>query len=487
MDTSPDNKELGAYYTPTEVVQELVCWATNGRTDAPTLDPSCGDGRFLRGLESGVGVDLDPAAITRARSVVPTAELYRRDFFAWARSSAPDFDAVVGNPPFIRYQRFSGEARRRAQAFCEARGVRLSGLSSSWAHFVVGASTLLRPGGRLGFVVPAEIGYAVYARNVVRYLVDSFGELRIRAVRKKLFPHLSEDCWLLEAADFGGRARKVTLSLADEFGGAGTTWTDIAIPRDLLEEYEWRLRPFLLPPPILDAYDRTRRSGGVRRLGEIVRLGIGYVTGANDFFHLRPSEAAQWRIPDKFLTPAVRSSRDLQGDDVSQRTVRSWLTEDRPSLLLDLNEVSRIPAAVRRYLDSEEGRFARQSYKCQTRDPWYCVPDVRVPDAFLSIMAGAEPRLVSNSSGAVCTNSVHAVHLADGYTISDIQRSWATPLARLSCEVEGHSLGGGLLKLEPREARQILLPLEFDVDIGTSQLLEAGIHSMREWRGVSDS
>jgi hypothetical protein len=33
-----------------------------------------------------------------------------------------------------------------------------------------------------------------------------------------------------------------------------------------------------------------------------------------------------------------------------------------------------------------------------------------------------------------------------------------SPFVQLSCEIEGHPLGGGMLKLEPREASQIALP-----------------------------
>jgi len=35
---------------------------------------------------------------------------------------------------------------------------------------------------------------------------------------------------------------------------------------------------------------------------------------------------------------------------------------------------------------------------------------------------------------------------------------WQNSLTRLSTEVEGHALGGGMLKLEPSEARNVLLP-----------------------------
>jgi hypothetical protein len=38
-----------------------------------------------------------------------------------------------------------------------------------------------------------------------------------------------------------------------------------------------------------------------------------------------------------------------------------------------------------------------------------------------------------------------------------------TSLTRLSAEVEGHPLGGGMLKLEPTEAEKLLIPCPTDV------------------------
>ncbi|MBI3757757.1 MAG: hypothetical protein HY267_07260, partial [Deltaproteobacteria bacterium] len=44
---------------------------------------------------------------------------------------------------------------------------------------------------------------------------------------------------------------------------------------------------------------------GVMRLGEAADIGIGYVTGCNDYFHLGPAEAESWGIPTSYLKPAV--------------------------------------------------------------------------------------------------------------------------------------------------------------------------------------
>ena len=70
---------------------------------------------------------------------------------------ADQCDYVMGNPPYIRYQDFTGESRAKALRAALRDGVRLNGLASSWAAFVVHASAFLKPGGRLALVLPAEL------------------------------------------------------------------------------------------------------------------------------------------------------------------------------------------------------------------------------------------------------------------------------------------------------------------------------------------
>lgn len=481
MSESPSRKDLGSYYTPAAVVRTLVAWATQGDLSGSVIDPSCGDGRFLAGLEDAVGVDVDPVAAAEASRRVD-AEIVTADFFEWAPNANRRFAAAVGNPPFIRYQRFSGQARQRALEFCAAHGVKLSGLCSSWAPFVVGASRLLKPGGRLAFVVPAEIGHAVYARDVVRYLISSFERVEVIAVRKKLFPDLSEDCWLLRVSGFGGSADAIHFVRLDSLPADDGSWEFESVSVEELDGWDFRLRALLVPPSIRAAYLELAVREAASRLGSVARIGIGYVTGANDFFHLRPTIAKALGIPKEVLRVSVRSNRDLVVDDVDEAVVRSWLVEDRPVLLLDLATSTDLPRAVKDYLESDPGQVASRTYKCRNRQPWFAVPDVQTPDAFLSIMSGRGPRLVGNSAGVTCTNSVHAVHFLDESDPMRYVRNWRNELTTLSCELEGHALGGGVLKIEPAEARRVLLAPELDLSEEQKELLRSGTRELRRWR-----
>ena len=93
------------------------------------------------------------------------------------------------------------------------------------------------------------------------------------------------------------------------------------------------------------------------------------------------------------------------------------------------------------------------------REPWYSVPHVHVGDAFLTCMSGNKPTLFLNGAKAVAPNALHVVRLRREAMItpSQLTASWNSALTGLSCEVQGHSLGGGMLKLEPRESGQVLV------------------------------
>lgn len=104
-------KDLGAYYTPPKVVRFLIDWATAGQESGDVLDPSCGDGRFIENIPGAFGVDIDPNAVRLASNRCQQQTIVHADFFRWADSTTKRFSSVVGNPPFIRYQRFAGEQR----------------------------------------------------------------------------------------------------------------------------------------------------------------------------------------------------------------------------------------------------------------------------------------------------------------------------------------------------------------------------------------
>ena len=81
-------------------------------------NPSSGDGRFIALHPHSVGVERDPVSVAEAAGRAPHATVVEADSFTWAAGDKRRFDCAAGNPPFIRYQRFTGATRRAALDYC---------------------------------------------------------------------------------------------------------------------------------------------------------------------------------------------------------------------------------------------------------------------------------------------------------------------------------------------------------------------------------
>jgi hypothetical protein len=83
----------------------------------------------------------------------------------------------------------------------------------------------------------------------------------------------------------------------------------------------------------------------------------------------------------------------------------------------------------------------------------------------------------------VCSNSIHTVELKNGLSVERLLKAWTYPLTQLSCEIEGHPLGGGMLKLEPREASRVLILKDTkQLSKADIRLAEDGLAILRKWR-----
>ena len=460
-ETPRESKARGAYYTPAELTRFLARWAIRGPVDR-VLEPSCGDGAFVAAVaerfdDLGVhdladrltGVERESAEAKKALALAPSAKVLTSDFFDVDPRSLPSMDAVIGNPPYIRYHGFTGAARAKGLARARAQGVELTNLASSWAHFVVHSVAFLGPSGRLALVLPAELLHTDYGEPVRDMLLRRFGSVIIVAFDRGVFSGAQVDAVLLLASNDDDRGLRVvrvpderTLDTLD----VGAT-TDFAL---LAPQRRWT--------GSVDAeaglvYEKLRASGIAIPLGAIASVDIGFVSGANDFFILSREEAARRGLPIGMLTPTMRRPGDIPGLLASEGDVR---------LLLDLARKPE-PSDERllAYLQEGEASGITTRYKCRVRRPWYAVPLPRSkPDAFLPYMSHLGPRLVVNDSGAWSSNLLHGVTLG---LLAPPPRALAvamtSSLTLLSAEIEGRAYGGGVLKLETKEAERVLVPI----------------------------
>lgn len=473
-----DAKAFGAYYTDEDIANFLVKWAVRTRQDA-VLDPSFGGGVFLRAAATRIrelggspaaqvaGVELDADAFAGANGFA----VRRGDFFDFGTAGnadklhvLPEFDAVVGNPPFIRYQRFNGVARRKALRRAAEQKVVLSQLTSSWAPFVVHSAAMLKRGGRLAMVVPYEIVHARYAKPVLQFLASHFRELTLLTFEESLFPSISEATVLLLASgkNEGSTERLLIQHFLNSRGldSAPISHSEIEIRAVVGDEQ--RFSALHLPHEYRDLYAAAR--GFCLELGDVADVGIGYVTGANDFFHITPEVKREYDLPASRLVRVVCRGSAFRGAVLTEADWRDGLASGASAYLLKLESAS-VSDSVQRYIDHGVSLGIPARYKCRSREPWYRVPNVYEADAFLTYMSGQRPRLVVNDAGLYAPNTLHVLRLRQtSFTARGVAIAWQSSISRLSSEIEGHAMGGGMLKLEPREACRVLLPAEIETD-----------------------
>ncbi|MGH3821450.1 MAG: HsdM family class I SAM-dependent methyltransferase, partial [Pseudonocardiaceae bacterium] len=476
-------KARGAFFTPAELCAYVCDWAVRTPGDR-VLEPSCGQAAFLVAAaqrldaleapadpEQLVGIELHSESAVTAREVLAAAgrpaQVTVGDFFVIAGERR--FDAVVGNPPYVRYQGFTGASRLAGRQAALNGGVGLTALASSWAAFTVHAAEFLRPGGRLGLVLPAELLTVNYAAEVRRYLMERFGRVRLVVFTERVFPGVLEEVVLLLAEDAlapGGTdhcelhqvrsAAELARELrADDASGPAHRWW----PAD--RSGKWT--PALLSASALQVYAPLVAGDGFTGLQTWGETTLGAVTGRNSYFALSPAQARRLRLgKTETMRLSPPGSRHLRGLSLSTAAWRTLGEAGSRTLLFrpGADRAAMSPGA-RRYLAQGEADGVPEAYKCRVRSPWWQVPLVAPADLFITYMNADTPRLTTNSAGVRHLNSVHGVYL--GAQTRDLGRE-LLPLASLNsltllgAELVGRAYGGGMLKIEPREADQLPVP-----------------------------
>lgn len=207
--------QLGQYYTREDVVDILTTYAIRSASDV-ILDPASGGGSFARSLyrrkrELGAAHDQTLAEIwtveisafaagltTIELAAADTSEpaayprVVLRDFFdirpGWLTSIVlpgsterlkvpASFDAVVGNPPYISYRRQTNQPNVMRALGQLRRAMPLpafSGKSDAYVWFIAHATSFLKPGGRLSFVVSSAILFTDYGVPLIRFIGRNF-------------------------------------------------------------------------------------------------------------------------------------------------------------------------------------------------------------------------------------------------------------------------------------------------------------------------
>jgi hypothetical protein len=273
---------------------------------------------WIKTAERGKKLTALDANIVQGNSVVADpspAEAWRRRFPDAA--AAGGFDVAVGNPPYVRQEWIAAD-----KPFLQRHYRAYDGAADLYVYFYELGLTLLRPGGRLGYVVTNKWMRAGYGGPLRRLLgaeawVESVVDL---GHNKEVFPDADVfPCVLTARKPDGGPAPEAARvcvlpreqtrvdDLSEQIRAAG-----VAVPRARFGADPWTLDP----PAVAALLDKLKRTGVPLKefIGGVPYRGI--MTGFNEAFLIDTAAKDRLVAADPSSAPLFRPY--LRGQDVDR-------------------------------------------------------------------------------------------------------------------------------------------------------------------------
>lgn len=470
------NKLRGGYYTPETISKFIVDWAIRTSSDT-ILEPSCGDGSFLsvisnRLTELGttisqikqnvLGIELDE--VEAKKSANYNARVICEDFFTYYNEYIDEktqFDVIVGNPPFIRYQNFTEEYRKIAFSLMVKHGFHPNRLTNIWLPFLLLSCKALKPGGRLGMVIPAELFQVNYAAEARQFLSTYFDSLTLVTFKRLVFDNIQQEVVLL-LGERNCNAMGISVVELEDLNALinqGQTCLQTT-ERKKLDHSKDKWTKYFLSSEELDLLNKLNTDSRITNASELFEINVGLVSGENDFFVVNQMTVSNHNIEDA-VVPIISRSEQVKGIQLTDEDYSALVSNDKRVFFFDPEnvDIESLSDAQRKYILWGEKQGYNKNYKCRIRPRWYYVSQTWRPEAFLIRQAHLYPRMIMNNKNSLVTDTLHKVRFIEGVQGQCVTAAFMNTYTFALSETLGRSYGGGVLTFEPGEIRNLRIPM----------------------------
>lgn len=471
------NKLRGGYYTPDKISEFITGWAVRSSTDT-VLEPSCGDGSFLNAIthrlsalgttekeirQNVIGIELDNVEAEKSTQYGTT--VICKDFFTYFKETVDEqiqFDVIVGNPPFIRYQNFNEEYREVAFSLMNKYGFKPNRLTNIWLPFLMLSCNALKCNGRLGMVIPAELFQVDYAAEARQFLSSFFDRLTIVTFKRLVFDDIQQEVVLLlgeRGCDKHG-IRVVELDDLTDLIAQGQTCLEKAEFKELDHSRDKWVK-YYLSNEELDLLRRLNCDPRISNTTDLFEVNVGLVSGENDFFILNQQMVTDHNLHDT-VVPIISRSEQLKGIQLTSEDFDNLVDAEKKVFLFAPGnaEPDTLTKNQKAYIRHGEEKGYSKNYKCRIRPKWYHVPPSWTADAFLIRQANLYPRMILNRKRALVTDTLHKVRFCNGIDGEQVAAAFLNTYTLALSETLGRSYGGGVLTFEPGEMRKVRIPMK---------------------------
>jgi adenine-specific DNA-methyltransferase len=496
MESLKSRKLRGGYYTPKKISDFIASWAIQDKSDK-ILEPSCGDGEFLESSITRLinlcadkafisqqihSVECDPIEAEKAHNRFLTAgikpvlnQIVVGDFFKYCRNNLADkvqFDCILGNPPFIRYQDFPEEQQLPAFALMVRAGLKPSRLTNAWIPFLVASTLLLKSGGRIGMVIPAELFQVNYAAETRRFLSDSYNTLIIITFRQLVFPDVQQEVVLLLGEKNGKTKHGIKIVEVNNIDDLAKLNIDkFKKNTTQLDHSSEKWTQYYLTSKEIDTLRGIKADSSIPLSGEFIDVDVGIVTGQNRFFVITQEEVSKYNL-NNYVVRIIGRANHIKGIVATDNDWKQLAVSNNPVFLLNIPDVTfdKLPQGPKRYIEYGASQGFCSGYKCKIRKKWWVVPSVWVPDAFMLRQVHLFPKIVVNKCNATATDTLHRVKLINSMNSLALSCAFLNSLTLAYSEVTGRSYGGGVLTFEPSEAERLPLPVKNSTKLNINEI-----------------
>lgn len=292
------------------------------------------------------------------------------------------FDAVVGNPPYVRIQALG----RDVAEYCRQRYATAFGSFDAYVPFIERGMTLLRPGGRLGFIVPSTFLKLDYGTRLrARLARDRSVEQIVDFGHAQVFEGATNYTCLLVLQD-GGSDELAYIPVAGSSDEVRRTVATGALPAaETYPAADLSERPWILVPGDERTVLRTMLEGRPRLDDVSQQIFQGLITGADPILILEDRgrrgalrivatlEGDEFEIEPDLVHPLA------SGSDVERYALRSLRTVlifpyrrgDAGMQLLSEHEMQALPRTWEYLRRHEETLRARERRKMDRDGGWW--------------------------------------------------------------------------------------------------------------------
>lgn len=455
-----ERRRQGAFYTPPAIVGPMVDWVL-AQAPQRVVDPGCGSGRFSAVLARRSpdleiwAFDLDPIQTLLSRATLATlgarnVHVVQGDYLMAELPPAHGRTAFISNPPYVRHHDLGPAVKAWGAAAAGKLGHPFSGLAGLHAHFFLATAQLGSPGDVGCFVTSAEwldVGYGSIIRSL---LLDGLGGHALHVVEPSATAFDDAQttavitCFELGSQRQALNVRRVSSLMDLVHLDQGRPVAKTAF----VEASRWS--------PLTKQHEAPDRPA--HRLGDVVHVHRGMVTGANDYLVLpRERAAALGLLP--WCVPAITDGKEILESKGVVRDGR-W----RKVLLRIPRDIDRqaFPAldAYLRLGETPAGdpRAIASRYISSHRRPWWYLGQHEPPPIVASYMARQPPVFALNPDGLAVINIAHGLYPKTPMTQPELEALVASlNEARNGFRGRGRTYQGGLEKFEPREMEALPL------------------------------